>query len=333
MKRALIVSLLFAATGLFLFKSCTPSSVTTVGNPDYELPEGEKAFYSQAVKAMPVIAPSSPSASSIGLISDAFAAEDWSPKGPTFEIFNLLREYVYPRDEGILDMSNIYKFLFEVSEQYSIATILTEPLNSPKAIKSPYNFGTDPVTYTDASGHYALSRNGDTINALLTWIWNNNEYAVIEGSFNDTSGELSFNLAYLVDYEGDADFCIRTSVSGNKLTHNFTLKYFKCTTGEGGYILSAMGTGISRSENPNDYFLIKMIDNDSLTSAKYYKFSASANEEELKNYPTQGYALSEIGDPENYASVLDSMSFFPLDMSEAPTSVSDFANPELTLNY
>jgi hypothetical protein len=330
------------ATGLLCFcvvmlMSCggTTSGISTVGNPGFDMPTGKTAFYSPATDTTPVITASTSSGSS----AVKYISTDWDSGHPVQEIFNTFQEYTYPDDEGVIDISNIYKLLFEAGNNYETALETVEELNAATEITSPFDFGTDVVSYTHATDHYALSKDGDTVSALLTWIWDEDpkfSYAVIEGTYNETTGDLTLNLVYIVDYETDSDYCLRTYISGNELTHEFTIKYSKTGSEDDTYTLSMIGTGVSQSDSEEAYFLIKMKDNDNLseyTDGRYYKFSASVDEDTMKTYASDGFELDEIDDPNNYAEILDDMTFFAMDGSDHALSTDDFTSSDLVLDY
>jgi len=314
--------------------SCSStSSIRTVGNPDFEIPSSKTAFYSPATNTTPVIQ------ASTAETSLSFVTTSWDSGNPVYEIFNAFQEYTYPDDEGVIDVSNIYKLLFEAGNTYNNAVDDVTALTAATAIASPFDFGNDTVSYTHASDSYALAKDGDTVSALLTWIWDESpkmSYGVIEGTFNETTGDLSLDMVYLVDYEGDSDYCLRMQISGNESTHQFTVKTSKTGSNEGSYSISMIGTGVSQSESEDDYFLLKIIDNDNLgsyTSGRYYKFSSSADEDTLRAHEIDGYALEDIVDPNGYADTIEAMTFFALDGSDHALTTDDFTSTDLTLDY
>lgn len=336
-------------------------SVSTAGNPSgFELPAGETAFYSDAMNTIPVIEATVSAASISAKGLSLKITTEWESGNPAYEIFNVLREYEYPRDEGVIDVSNIYKLLFEAGTQYSNAVdeinsagdsegdsdsedasetkfAVSSELATPAVVASPFDFGNDPVTYTHASDHYALALDGDAVQALLTWIWDESptmSYGVLEGSFNGTTGDITLDMAYLVDYEGEDDYSLRTFVSGNKISHQFTLKIAKCGHSSGVCSTSMIGTGISRSDNAEDYFLMKIIDGDNLSDfpeGRWFKVPASATEDDLMALSGTGSDLADIADPNNYAEAIEELTFFALDGSDNATSVTDFESSDLIL--
>lgn len=261
----------------------------------------------------------------------------------TYSIFNLFRNYEFPRDEGIIDTSNVYKFLFEALNHYNQAICRVRELEEPALIASMYDFGNEPRLYTHASDHYALTKEGDTIYALINWIWNESpkmSYMVMEGNINTTTGGLELNATYLVDYPpsgpngGSGDYCIRTYISGNILTREIVVKSLVNGSKEGSGATSQVGTGVVMSENSDDYFLIKMKANYQLSGypdGRYFRFSFPVSEDYFIDYPPLGYDIGDIEDPNDLASVIEPLDFFDLSGADNATSVSEFRNEELNL--
>ncbi len=335
---AKILFISFISCGLILFVGCsgtaTGTDSTTGDSASFEIPEGDTAFYSAALDASPVIEATVSASSSV-----SFLTTSWDSGNPVYEIFNALRSYTYPDDEGIIDVSNIYKLLFEAGNNYENASEEVSELVTPVAIESPFDFGTEAVTFTHASTTDALGKaeDGETIQALMTWIWDESpkmSYGVLEGTYNESTGAITLDMVYLVDYETESNYCLRVQLSGNESTHEFTLKTSKVGSEEDTYGISMIGKGVSQSESEDDYFLMKIIDNDNLSeyeSGRYFKFSAAADEDELRAHAIDGYELEEIEDPNSYADDIEEMSFFAIDGSDHATTVDAFSNPELTL--
>lgn len=330
----LAVSLIMTACG----GTTSQSSSSDLGS-SFELPDDHIAFYTSASATSPVITATASPAQILrakAAVSGAVVV-NWDSGTPTYEIFNLLREYEYPRDEGVIDVSNIYKLLFEAGNNYSNAEAEVEELIEPLEMLPPFDFGNDPVIFTHAADSDALVVVDGRIEAILTWIWNETptmSYGVLEGSYNEETGDIVLDMVYIVDYEGDNDYCLRMHISGNENTHEFTLKAAKRGSADDSFAMSIIGSGVSMSDNEEDYFLIKMIDNGQLSEfadGRYFKVSSSATESDLMELDPEGQGLSEIDDPDGHADVIETMDFIPLDGSEHALSVDDFDNVELNL--
>lgn len=334
MKNTSTISAMFVAVA-FLLWGCGSSS-SSDNQTDFDPPSGEYAFYSRAVETTPFITPTD-SQGSLSKDAVVASASRWESGTPAYEVFNLLREYVNPRDEGVIDVSNIYKLLFDAAQQYEDGASSARELVTPALIASPFDLGSAPRTFTHAEDHAALVTDGSTVSALLTWIWDESpkmSYGVFEGGFGRTSGEIELNMVYLVDYVGESDYALRASISGNEDTHEFLLKTAKVGTVPGAYAVSIIGAGISRGAGPDDYFLLKIKDNGTLAgypNGRFFKVPASATEDDLRALPALGSDISEIEDSMGYADILDGMTFFALDGSDHAVSIGDFSTANLVL--
>ncbi len=357
---------------LTVLAACGTSGISTVGNPNgnedgFEMASGKYAFYSAANDTTPVITASADTSLSVRDLSTELSMKvstGWESGNPAYEIFNLLREFDNDIHQGVLDMSNLYRVLWEAGEQYDTAAEsdqlvdLEETEGEAKQIASPFDFGTTAKEYThfyeylsesedDYSSHAAFKNDDGTTHALLTWVWDGSSeaenaqigYGVIEGSFNGTTGALELNMVQLVDYvDSDRDYCLRTYVTGNSLTHTFTIKAGKTGTGDGDYTISMLGTGVSESESDSDYFLLKIFDNGNFASdedGKYYQISSNPSEDDLSALSHLGYDVGddEVPDANNYAATLDAMTPIAMDKSDHALSIDDFTGGTVALSY
>ena len=316
---------------LFIFIGCNDD-----GDDDDD-DSGSVAFYSSAVDTSPVIVATQSAVNAPQFRAFAFGT-------PTYEIFNTLREYINDRDEGVIGLSNIYKLLYQAGEFYEGFAANPTALGTPTAISSPFDFGTSPVTYTHALNDdstddhgYAIMQDGDTVYALLTWTvttpGTGKEYGVMEGNYNDVTGDVHINLVCFCDYDTPPDYCLRTELTGNANTHTFTLRIVKYNP-PGGYAVTMVGTGVSQSSDSTDYFLFKISD-DSYTN-RYYKFYASADEDDFIVFQENGYAdASSVpgGDPDGYDSILSGITPFALDGSDNARDVTDFTGSTVLLTF
>jgi len=223
--------------------------------------------------------------------------------------FQLLRNYSYPADEGVVDMTNIYKVLHEaggyLDNAKSICSSITTTTDS--AISSyafsdflghTYNCGGNvsealqsgyggSVAYREDSG------TGDKF-MLATYKWApvpTEQIAIgaIQTRFNDTTKDVELTFAQTVDYPISSSmggttgsgFATRTNIVGNSSTHAFELKIAMKGPWGG---MSLVGKGISQGEG--NYFLIK-------NGANYYCLPAGATEDDLRSItPTNQAGVS-----------------------------------------
>jgi hypothetical protein len=321
-----------------LFIICNCSSPTSNQAKKITL---DVQFYGSAITTTPVF---KPKANSL-LKSEA---DTFSSGIPTFRVFNAFQEYIESRDQGKIDQSNIYKVLSDVDGFFQNALDSTTPHMGTFGdsavtylVESPFNFGVSPRKYSYVSDHFALNKCGDTIFALLTWTWHmtggdQTTYGVTQANFNNATGDLEIDLVALVDYTAMDDYCYRMYLHGNKISHRFDFKYVGANGVTTSGAVSMIGSGISKSANNNDYFLVKMIDDNQLKTypnGRYYKFSVASNEDSLMAYATNGYEKTDIDDPNGYLQIIDSLSFFALDGSNNAIKLADFKNSSILLQY
>jgi hypothetical protein len=321
----------------FIMNGCSSptSSQTAKINIDIQ-------FYGSAVATTPVLK------AKTNLLPKKSAMDTFHSGVPTYRIFNAFREYIESRDQGVIDQSNVYKVLSDVDGFIQNALDSTTPHTgtfgdsiAAYTVESPFNFGTVARKYSFVSDHFALQKSGDTIFSLLTWTWerageNQKTYGATQASFNNATGDMEVDLVALVDYTSMDDYCYRMYIHGNKVSHKFDFKYVGANGVTSSGAVSMIGSGISKSANNNDYFIIKMIDNNQLTTftnGRYYKFSVSSNEDSLRAYAVTGYDKATIEDPDNYIQKIDSMNFWALNGSDNATKVSDFKNSSINLNH
>ena len=219
--------------------------------------------------------------------------------------FQLLRDYSFPADEGKIDMTNIYKVLFEaggyLDDAPSLCSAITPTADS--AISS-YTFIDFFGHYYDCGGTRAESNDGNVVNdakaygrsvaykatgsekyMLATYKWAPDPaqqiaIGAIQTRFNSATNDVQLTFAQTVRYPPDSTmggvsgggFVTRTTISGNSATHAFELKI---ALGNGsGTGTSIVGKGVS--QGANQYFLMR-------NGADYYCLPAGATETELRS--------------------------------------------------
>lgn len=293
---------------------------------------------------------------------------------PTYIIFNALREY----DSGStgFDHTNMYKVLYDAGVFYNNAlteiknlhttyvldtigdsmvindTVFNLEGDSLFPVKSPFDFGTGDKAYKYGNEWSALAKIKDRIYALLSWGGTEEDgtsfYGVIESNFNEESGDIVLDVVNLVLYGSGEMYTNRMSLQGNEKTHYFTIRLAIPRAEElKGKATSLIGTGVSKSDGSDDYFLLKVKSNyfkkeiwdgDSVTyipmfpEGRYYKFNANATEDSLRNYPNWGFSRDSIADPKGYLSILDTLEFFDLHGKDNPSTVNDFYKGKIKLD-
>jgi hypothetical protein len=221
-------------------------------------------LYAAARNITPAVASAAPTASFQAVggapMMAAAATMPWWSGNMGGLIFQTLRDYQYPRDEGKVDATNIYKVLLEAGNEferrYPQLTAITE-----KAVASPFDFG--PFTVADtydkaknnvggATVHMAARQAGNDKHMLVaaasgdaTWI--------TQGVYRGDSKDLELNSMMIVRYTsgsmaGDV-YGIRSYILGNETTHAFTFRFLQFSSNSAGgmhYYYSVIGTGISQ---------------------------------------------------------------------------------------
>jgi len=261
------------------------------GSSGSPAPQGDSAntlFY--AIKATTPTFEATISAKPQGTLGKIYSAPSFS-EPVMMVVFQLLRNYTYPADEGKVDMTNIYKILWETGGKLDDAKYLCSTM--PTAIDSDIS----PYVFSDFLGHsyncggiraeslepgygssIAYQETGTTRKMLASYKWAPNaaeeiSIGTIQASFDDATKIVQLVFAQAVNFPvdsikggpGGGGFSSRTRITGNSATHYFQLKMFTGTT-------SIVGSGIS--QGAGNYFLIK-------SGANYYCIPAGATETTL----------------------------------------------------
>lgn len=327
--------------------------VTGCGKSSDSSRPGSTIFFNAAKKVAPNIETSTDALPKSGAafpsLSRASASTyDWASGNVTYELYTILRDYEYPRDEGVIDMQNIFKVIHEVDSIYGQAvmdctTIPEQIIEAPFDLGSSFSYncaGHDTSNEPSYGRSFAIREDGDDKYALLAYKWapdpsDQTSLGVMQGKLNEVTGDLILNMAHLVDYGlRTDDFSIRNYIEGNTDTNTFRLQLIKKSIGDGTslyYWISVVGAGISEGEG--NYFLFKVRsgygDTPQVTD-KYYCFPASAGESTLQALTNAG---SDTVD-ENcsaYQDDVDAMTF--LTTSDAPTTAGSFTNSSIYLSF
>ena len=207
--------------------------------------------------------------------------------------FQLLRNYSYPADEGKIDMTNIYKVLFEAGKHLDSAKTICSSITSTtdSAISSyafsdflghTYNCGGTRLEPGNYGTSVAYRESGSDKYMLATYKWATDPaqqiaIGAIQTSFNETTKDVELTFAQSVKYPPlstmggtlGGGFATRTHIKGNSGTHAFELKI---ALKNGGGATSIVGKGVS--QGTGQYFLMK-------NGANYYCLPAGATESTL----------------------------------------------------
>lgn len=249
--------------------------------------------------------------------------------------FQLLRDYSFPADEGKIDMTNIYKVLFEaggyLDDAPTLCSTMTPTLDS---VISSYVFSEFLEHTYNCGGTRAESNDGNALNdpkaygrsvaykevgndkyMLATYKWAPDPaqqiaIGAIQTHFNSSTNDVELTFAQTVNYPIDSDmggatgsgFVTRTTITGNSATHAFTLKI---AMGDGkGTGQALVGKGVS--QGIGNYFLMR-------NGLNYYCVPAGATESTLSSMTstTQGGVSANCS-----AYVADVAAMVPFDVTD-----------------
>ncbi len=277
-------------------------------------------------------------------------------------IYRVFQRFNPDTDNGVVDSVNIYKVLYD-TEQLINRIINSDDVNSldaDTAVSPTFNFGTedglyDHTAYQESSSdmdggasYYnsiAYKFDGDRINGLFGSRMESDivkSYSCTQFSFNETTGEITLNMAMYIKYHtgtpGDHYF-VRSYIEGNMNQHDFFVQV-QVAAGDGpNSDINIIGRGISQGETgnyiiwiDNDYMVDDGLTPEDESAPGYYMMSASATEddystldsssplpdEDYNNLSTDATVLSYGAEIKAY---LDASSLFNVDIVSA-----DFAN-------
>ncbi len=257
-----------------------------------------------------------------------------------YAVFELLRDYEYPADEGVIDMHNIYKVLYTAGQIYETAESGCSPITEA-SVASPFDLGiTDAYncagnsgTMSDTYANGFAIKDADPVKyALLTYRWapgtpDHEEHGILQGSYNEAAGDLSLKMIHNVFYAASDGFVVRSDIEGNATTHAFTLKSISAGTGTSTNYTSIVGKGISQGSG--NYFLLKV--NSDAVTGKYFCIPADATETELEGMTAAGYDTVDAS-CSAYQADVDAMTFLQDNVSTIPDSISDFTGSTILLS-
>lgn len=262
-------------------------------------------------------------------------------------MYQLLRDYEFPRDEGRVDLTNVYKELHTIDEvgeraRGGCSGIAEQP------VLAPFEVGAAP-SYTclgndDAGGGYrygyALKDQGTRTDALLAFRWSpdptqQRSLGQIQGHFDTSTRDVVFTLVNLVEYPAGSEmggatgngFAVRTDLSGNAGSHTFTLRALVTGTDRRSWT-SLIGSGVSRGEG--EHFLFKAWVADSApAAARFFCLPSSIDEVGLGALDP----LGELAVPEACAHLAEAVdALLPLTPDDAPLKAADFRDSDVAVS-
>jgi hypothetical protein len=239
--------------------------------------------------------------------------------------FGLLRDYVYPDDEGKIDMSNMYKALWETGRFMENAKSVCSPIPSTAdSAISPFAFSDflghtyDCGGSTGESGGYgesiAYREVGSARYMLATYKsapdpTTSTGIGAIQAMYDDATKDVALIFANTVVYPGNPTaYALRARIVGNSATHAFELKMMVGS----GYV-SLVGKGIS--QGTGNYFLIR-------GGAGYYCLPAGATESDLAVTVASDEAAASASSCSGYVADVKALAEYVA--SDVPGSFADF---------
>lgn len=261
--------------------------------------------------------------------------DTWTTGSGNYEIFNLLRKYTYPADEGVLDMTNMYKALHEIKSKVDGAesTCNENPFAS-KSVVPPYtgfsgryNFtcGYNSGTLSDSyAGGFTMDLTNGVYYILYGWQWasnaNGGSVGTAQAKYDTVNNTLFYEMVNCVNCGGSSNnFTVRTELDGNPSTHLFTIRTISRSAS--GY-KAIVGKGYSQGNG--NYMLLKYTTDG--TNFKYYCVPSTATQTDF------AAATGETSVPSNcstYATDVNNLTFFTT--SNVPFALSDFTNSTILL--
>ncbi|MBF0363642.1 MAG: hypothetical protein HQK49_21665 [Oligoflexia bacterium] len=296
-------------------------------------------YFTAAKAAGPVISPALISTDMF--VKDIFNNDivtkaTWSSGGILYEIYQLIRDYQYPRDEGVIDGSNMYKAMHTVNSTYSSSSQCTTIAD--QSVSPPFNFGSDQIdqtyncSYSDTSVSTPTSGGSNTyytslvrkevgnesfVNVGWSYVGSNTTQNAMQGQFNTTTKQVKINLTYLVTYSSTNKYSVRIHVSGNTDTGLFTLRLSKCSISSGTTTCNSIaGYGYSKGSN---YYLFKVLQGSS--DPKYFCFASDTTETVMKSMSDSG-SSTVPSNCTNYAANLPAN--YSTSGSDNPSSTNSF---------
>ncbi|MBK7191366.1 MAG: hypothetical protein IPH80_02720 [Myxococcales bacterium] len=299
----------------------------------------DSSFREAAMETTPVVAATAAKPTGLGG-TPAPAAE---PPGVLKAIYSLLRSYDPAVDVGV-DMTNLYRVL-EIADLAREAT-RDCVVSAPRSIAPPFPLGVDD-TYTcainnrqgePANGAGVATRDdGTSHHALLAYRWieaESTSLGVVQGHYDDVAGDVAIEMATVVRYPvatpgRGLGFGLRTSIVGNQLSHDFTLRALvrdvEETTGQD--TVSIVGVG--NSQTPGTSFLLRVTATGAnVVPGRYFCVSAGADVTAVAAMDPAGTA-----DPDpacaGLRAAVDALTSFVRD--DAPNELTDFVGSDAYL--
>ena len=272
------------------------------------------AIYAAAREIAPVVAATSSSALTFQPGNPALARRSAALDMPWWSgnlgglIFQTIRDYQYPRDEGKIDATNLYKVLFEAGNAYESKAPLLATM-AEKAVAAPFDFGAFAIADTYDKGKngvggedvFMAAREVGSVKHMLVAMKQGDGSTIMQGVYDGGTKDLELNSMTVISYASGSmagdKYGIRSYIKGNEATHTFEFRFLEFSynhTMDMHYYYSVIGKGVSQGAGSHFLFYGEA-SNDSAFGSKtsgYYCFAATDTETEYQAkfaaYPDSG---------------------------------------------
>ncbi len=264
--------------------------------------------------------------------------EPWS--GDSYVINKFLHEYLHDRDNGKIDMSSMFKALYETARMGDTFSgtyceehpITAQTIASPfaKQDTSAFSYSCTDNDTTMQEGYqtgWAFGGTGTRKDMLIGYLWGANTgggaMGSIVASVDDDADSVTMDMVTCVNCgQSDSSFSLRTIVSGTPSTSAFTIRGF--SWGASNWV-SFVGKGIAAGDG--QHFLFRTQNKDS-SDERFYCFPSSPTESEAKE--TLATSVEAIESPcSAYQSEVLALEL--LQPADVPQAEADFADESVLL--
>ena len=267
----------------------------------------------------------------------ALMGDSWQNGSGNYEIFNLLRNYSYPADEGKIDMTNMYKALHEIKNKLNEAEPECEDKSfDAKTIAAPfpaftgynvtcgYNDGNMADTY---AGGTAIGKEGTVTSIVYGWKWAGNQnggsLGAVQARYDSSNESLNYEMVNCVNCGagGDGSFTVRTHIQGDPAAHNFTVRTAIRNLADENF-KTIEGKGVSQGTGGLMLFKFKI----GSSAPLYYCMASDALSEE------QFKAQTGATEVPSECSAIDLTSLTSFTKTDVPFAISDFTGSSILLS-
>ncbi len=183
-------------------------------------------------------------------------------------IFQTLRDYQYPRDEGSIDGTNLYKVLFDAGNIYERNATSLDAITE-KAVASPFDFQTFNVHDTYDKGKNGVSgqpvfmatRQVGNQRHLLATMKQGDASMIMQGVHDGDTKDLELNTMMVSPYTSGSMagevYGVRSYIKGNETTHSFVFRFLQFSSNPAtglSYYYSVIGMGVSQGADAHFLF-------------------------------------------------------------------------------